>query len=435
MEFRSFLEAFPYPGVKELENNPLVLNSTFGVEIEFKAYSAPLNGLDKLSDGDDDVPEDLWNYDTDGLWGNIKYQVPSFQRVVAGYWSHQAQSLIQSCSFRATVDRESSNELWAVGPDSLVSGDLRSSEDKDIAIVEIRTGVLIYKRDLYDFKKFLRKLAHFINDNKQFLGVDGETGLHIHVSNPGFNKSKNDEHDREMDSFARLATIVGIDEKKIWDDLVSIDRQFERHARLQYTSNSYQLPYHDEIIKLFLGEDVHLQRKQKSKSWVMNRGYFDRVVSSLSIGHNRNTGINTQTEQPTVEYRYLSSAMLLNDGGADKVCEYIQYFVQHAASRANKNRITIKGEDGSAMIFTRVQNGIRIDYIVREDLDQPKFGSDTRNRLWKIPSIRPVRYPSQEDMKNNWQNYFDIPKDQDGKRLMTPLDRERLEKLRQTWKK
>ena len=84
------------------------------------------------------------------------------------------------------------------------------------------------------------------------------------------------------------------------------------------------------------------------------------MVSNLS----RDAGVNVKSRQPTIEYRYLSSNMLMDSNGAKNVIDYIQYFMQHAASRTNKNRIVINGNN-ERIILTRVPRGVRMDYQVQ----------------------------------------------------------------------
>ena len=131
----------------------------------------------------------------------------------------------------------------------------------------------------------------------------------------------------------------------------------------------------------------------------------------------RNAGVNVKSEHPTIEYRYLSSALLTKEEGPDKIVDYIKYFIQHAASQSNKNRIVING-DYERVVLTRVPNGVRVDYQRSErdyETDKDRFkripqSSLPNAELTRIKSKtdpRPIEAPAKDWYKRHQLAFAD----------------------------
>ena len=352
----------PHPSRKNLEQHPLFQKSTFGLEIEFKAMSAPLDNLPDKEDSQAEVPEELSYYDSEDQWANPDMVAP-FYRIIVGYWTEKAIEVVNKSGFRAFEDKQSGETTFSVSNDGFDS-------DSD-PVIEIRTCPLNNdSKTIEKIRNFLINLQSFLKTNKQFIMPTGNTGIHIHVSNP-----KILDQNHEPDPFTRLASICNTDEPQIWSDMAIHDRDFEHWARLNKMQDySGEEGVHQHIIDLMRPYD------RKPKTEIISIKQLRSIVSNID----RNSGINVRSEQPTVEYRYLSSAMLLQHDGPDKVIDYINYFMQHAAAQTNKNRITING-NGERIVLTRVPNGVRMDYqtIQRDydDRDTEKYASVPQSGL------------------------------------------------------
>ena len=112
----------PHPSRKSLESYPLAQQAKFGVEIEFKAFDAPLEGLPPQGEdfeSSDQVPDELWQYDSEDQWENPEY-VTIRDRIVAGYWIGRTVNLIKKSGFRAFAEKHNGNTTWAVGPMGMI---------------------------------------------------------------------------------------------------------------------------------------------------------------------------------------------------------------------------------------------------------------------------------------------------------------------------
>ena len=133
--------------------------------------------------------------------------------------------------------------------------------------------------------------------------------------------------------------------------MAPLDRPFEYHARLNRSEN-FDTGVHEAIVQ-------HFKTKNpiSADSKILSTKQFESEMKRMS----RNVGVNYTTGHPTVEYRYLTSLILGEKNGPEKVIDYIKYFAAHTASRANKNQIIVNGIH-SRVVFTRQHGSIRIDY-------------------------------------------------------------------------
>ncbi len=416
MEFRKFLlkehlpilaQGKPHPIRKVLESHPLVKKSKFGIEIEFKAFSAPLKGLPPKETDQEfkdyfperDLPKELWDYDSEELWQDST--IPLYDRIISGYWIDKTIFLINELGFKAFADKNNGNETWAVGPDGKDSSD-------DVPIIEIRTPPLDNNPETFEkIKEFLYKLQKFLKENNKFLKVAGNTGLHIHVSNPK-TIDRPFQYDvagiKYGDPFTRLAAIIGVDENQIWNDMAIHDRDFEKFATMnkQQDFSGHRGIYQQiiTIIRQYLG--IQSTGRNQKATKIINLNELYKIVSSFE----RNAGVNVKSEHPTIEYRYLSSALLTKNDGPDKIIDYIQYFIQHAASQSNKNRIIING-DWERVVLTRVFNGVQIDYQQSEynsktdkeeykRIPQPAVPNEDLTKIKNRTDPRPIDAPAKD---------------------------------------
>lgn len=385
-----------------LRQHPLVQQGTFGVEIEFIALGIPYEAWDnkfimkmllKSKYADDlfkqygrietyhngraeyepmsssEWSEFLKGYIIDhkkeviqSCLAELGHMTESNQFVdsVIKYWKDIVKKIIQNVGF-GVRDGLSNGTTWGVGDDGF------DSEDKK-PVIEIRTGILS-QEDMSGLEKVLIELRNLFKTNAEYLRLAGNTGLHVHVSNPAINQSGG------PDPFTRLASIASIDEDKIWNDMAPHDRAFERFAvlnRQQDFSNYNDRGLHQMVIKL--ASDLNPDKNKQNKGPVhFSVNVSSQELSQFIYGIDRNVGINTRSRQPTVEYRQLSSALLMDQNGPQKVLDYIRYFLENTAGLSNKNQFVIKDEN-IRVVFTRIQGGAKIDFQ-RRSAEDDRFSS------------------------------------------------------------
>lgn len=382
----------------KLQAHPLVQQGTFGVEIEFIVMGMPVSEWNTdllISDlGVTDFERKLHRMYASTDSGNLKtVNVMSskewnqfFDKYISThkqdavnawmeefeertdnfgwsqirkYWKGVVKKMIQDVGF-PVIDGNSSGKKWGVGDDGMDS-------DNNKPVVEIRTGILT-AADEPRLEQVLLGLQQLFKANKSYLRVAGNTGLHVHVSNPAINRSEG------ADPFTRLASISSVDEDKIWDDLARHDRAFERFSALnrqQDFSSHSDKGFHQMVIdqiwhRLNPDRSVVHRNPRGPVSFTVNLNMRD--LEDFVQGFDRNVGINARSRQPTVEYRQLSSAMLTDPQGPQKVIDYIRYFLENTAGLSNKNQFVIKDED-VRVTFTRIQGGARIDFQKRASSD------------------------------------------------------------------
>lgn len=336
MQFRHWVEGFQFSdrqAREKLSQHPYAQQSGVGVEIELIADLTPQQWARVQSDSDGD------------------YSPEEEAREVVEIWTPQIVDLIQSAGFRYSGSDKASGPLWGVGPDNL-----DSEEGKPV--LEIRTGI-ISARDLSKFANFLFALTQAVKRHSPYLALRSNTGLHVHVSNPGVGTDLN------RDAFVRLAALSDIDEPHIWKDMTPYDRPFELYAKLNKQTKlgmSGVRDYHDSVIERFKTLLNVLEGQPFS------RELNNKQLATILQGMDRHAGINISGSMPgdtkpnTVEYRHLTSAMLLEPNGVEKLIDYINYYIQHLARKSRSSQVVIQGTT-SRLVFTRMPYGrVKVDY-------------------------------------------------------------------------
>ncbi len=420
----------------QLRNHPLVRQGTFGVEIEFIVTGMPSSqwGTNYLVDALEDTSFEQELYQkygyiedhqdgrtetvqiSDREWrkffkkyiaDNREEALEAFQdrmedfwerddqhgiNIMTSYWKNVVEEMIQKAGFKTRPD-EAQGETWGVGDDG-------TDSEEGKPVVEIRTGIMT-EQDMPRFERVLIGFQQLFSRNKSYLRVAGNTGLHVHISNPAINLPGG------PDPFTRLASIASLDEEKIWDDLAPHDRSFERFSALnrqQDFSNYSDKGFHQMIIE-WVWFRLNPDRSKVSAS-PRGAANFSVNVTSKQLsdfmgGFDRNVGVNTRSRQPTVEYRQLSSVMLTDPQGPQKVIDYIRYFLENTAGLSNKNQFVIKNED-TRVVFTRLQGGAKIDFQKRESSDsrfsRVRQTGDTADSMRKLstPPPQPGGLPRQQ---------------------------------------
>jgi hypothetical protein len=445
----------------KLSKHPLVQNGTFGVEIEFKVLGMPVNNWDgrylayKLEGTDFEQKlrqqhgsvEDYFHGHvetvkmTDREWkdfleeyirNNKEEAVDAWMeeygdetdgnnwKPITTHWKSVCRQVIVDAGFQVGHD-QARGSLWGVGEDG------RDTEEQR-PVVEIRTGIMTEK-DIPAFEKVLLGIQKMIVQNKSYVHVAENTGIHVHVSNDAINKED------EPDPFTRLASIASVDEDKIWDDMASHDRSFERFSLLnrQQDFSSYKDKGFHRLVIEWVWMSLNPDRSKVSAAPKGPTSFTVNVSSAQLAGFmnkfERNVGINTKSRQPTVEYRQLSSALLTEPKGPTKVIDYVRYFMQNTAGLSNKNQIVVKDDD-DRVTFTRIQGGARIDFQKRASSDDrfstvPQSGDKTdvlrgfppaKVPPWKSnrvgsPSQPPVPPAQQNQAAGDFRRMFDDTED------------------------
>lgn len=390
----------------QLQAHPLVQNGTFGVEIEFKVLGLPekewdhdalVNDLDGTTfeqdlqqkhggeEGED--PEtgesqyvsmsrkDWYRFfdqyirthkdEAVAAWmDNYKEKTDSHMwQGIKGFWKREAKRAIEGAGFRVYGD-QASGQNWGVGEDGLDTDDSRP-------VIEVRSGIMTPK-DFPALEQVLLGFQKLFRGYKSYVQVAGNTGLHVHVSNPAMNRPEG------VDPFTRLASLASVDEDQIWDDQLPHDRSFERFALLnkQQDFSSYRdKGFHRGVIEL-----VRYNMRPAGVPTSPTPRRFTNTVTTAELaawtqGLERNAGVNVKSEHPTVEYRQLSSALLADPQGPAKVLDYIRYFMENTAGLSNKNQFRVQDGD-DRVTFTRLPGGARVDF--------EKLGNDAQ-RFDRVP--------------------------------------------------
>lgn len=405
LSFRHFLETLRVADAaarSRLQAHPLVREGTFGVEVEFvvtgmptpqwdddflaasledTAFEHDLQQRHASTEGEDpDTGEVVtttmsrreWNRFFESYVKSHKQEaVDAWMEefgedtenrgwsLMRGHWQRVVQKMIHDAGFPVSSGN-SSGRRWGVGEDGLDTEDNKP-------VVEVRTGVLT-AADVPGLEKVLVGFQRLFAANKSYLRVAGNTGLHVHVSNPAINRPGG------PDPFTRLASIASVDEDRIWDDSAPHDRAFEKFAALnrQQDFSSYgDKGFHQMVIEWVW----YRLNPDRTKVSSMPRGPASFSVSvtadqlaDFMSGFERNVGVNAKSRQPTVEYRQLSSAMLADPQGPARVIDYIRYFLENTASLSNKNQFSVKDDD-TRVTFTRLRGGAKIDFQRRASSD------------------------------------------------------------------
>jgi len=346
-EFRQFMEALRFDNqfaLDQLGKHPLYQQSTFGMEVEFLAYNAaveddPETFFDPRDDEGESIdPDDIAEEAEDRFF-------PQIQAICSKHGYHVFQ------------DKNAGRDTFAFGADG-------SDATFMLPVLELRTCPLpVEEKELARFQAFLTSISEFVKANHDEARFMNNTGLHIHVSNPAL----------AQDTFSKLSTLANVDEDKIWDDMATHDRDFERFALLNKHQNYEGFNakgVHQKLVGMFAYGNA-------TKYWT-----DATLKKEITARIGRNIGVNATTEQPTVEYRYLSSAILGEKTGPQKVIDYIKYFAKQAVSRTAKTQFAIHDDDDNKVVFTRQKDGmIRIDYITDKETKVAQPG-------WKAADLR-----------------------------------------------
>jgi hypothetical protein len=406
--FRTFFEALKFndPKAANLQHHPFVRNATFGVEIELLAVAAPFDEmrpewLAKALEESDFEKEfikayqhnnpdyefddrDFINYIRmnkkaawEALWNQIEnYEYMGskndtvYRSTMISFWGKKVSQIITQAGFRIYPGKEANSNIWAFGED----GD---DSEFNLPVLEIRSAVLT-QNDIPKLANVFHGIANLVKANPKTLMARGNTGFHIHVSNPNGIK----------DGFTRLAAAQTTDEDAIWDVSDRHDRAFERHAAmnkpqdfetrenggahgrimvmldriLSQNSRSPQ-PTSDFAAMFNFRPGEHPNQKPESTITISGE-----ELTQYVMGLDRNAGINVTSEHPTVEYRYLSSMLIIEN--PQKAIEFIQYFINHTASMSNKDRIKFENDDARYVLTKMPHDTVRIDKLNKSNHEQ-----------------------------------------------------------------
>lgn len=396
------------PSRSALENHPFVKDATFGIEIEFITALIPFQDMKPqwiaLALNDTDFEEEFVNIyskndidyekNEDDFINYIRMNKKraydkilelienrefnpdkydnAYHQTLISYWSKKFIEIIKR-NYKVYEGRESSGKYWAVGDDG-------HDSEFNLPVLEIRSGILSQK----DFPKLietLNSISNFVKANQECLWARGNTGLHVHVHN-----SNTGNKNGYTDMFSRLASASYVDEDAIWDASSSHDRSFEKYARLNNPQNfeGYgKRGVHDDIVFQLMKLN-----KGKQKEITVDNSYFERFMSVLS----RNSGVNVTSEHPTVEYRYLSSALIETP---QKVIDFIKYFIDHTAQMSNKERISFENDTHRIVLTKMPEDKIKINYFTKKD-HEVEWEDETGRSLpstYKYPKIPKSGYP------------------------------------------
>lgn len=399
--FYDFLEALKFtdPRNQQLQNHPYVKDATFGVEIEFIAVAATYDdmkpqwlmsilkntpfGGNFLLYGEN---QDFLKYITENkkkAWDYLFEIAPEGQLIsptlyikqMARYWGDKIDELIESSGFPLSPTIKSYNNMWTVGDDG-------TDTYYNLPVVEIRSGIMSQK-DLPNLLNFFEKFSKLIKENSPAISTAGNTGLHVHVHNPAVAARRN-----YYDAFARLAVLSSVDEDWIVDQSGGHDRDFETHATLNKPENYSTKKSdgsHDQVV--YALEDLII-KNNRNPLFISNEdlGHHLGVGNAFYGFLSRNMGVNVTSEHPTVEYRYLSSTLVVES--PRKAVGAVQHFVNNTAQLSNKDRIKFVDSTGKVCILTKLPDDmIRIDLgdvksprsgLPRHELDRPVNTAEKR---------------------------------------------------------
>lgn len=390
----------------QLQGHPLVQNGTFGIEVEFKVLGLPekewdhdalVNDLDGTTFEDDlkqrhggEQGEDPETGESQYVHMNRKEWYRFFDqyvrthkedaiaawmdnygdktdthmwRNIKGHWMKKARVIVDGAGFQVRGE-QAQGASWGVGEDGL---DTETSRP----VIEVRSGIMT-PNDFPALEQVLTGFQKMFRGYKSYVEVAGNTGLHVHVSNPAMNRPEG------VDPFTRLASVASVDEDRIWDDQLPHDRAFERFALLnkQQDFSSYRdKGFHHYIAKLV--EFKFAPKGGDGRAVPKFTAHLTTAeLAEFINGFERNVGVNVKSDKPTVEYRQLSSALLADPQGPAKVLDYIRYFMENTAGLSNKNQFSVEREGDYNKVrvtFTRVPGGARVDFERRggEDAEQP----------------------------------------------------------------
>ncbi len=312
MEFKVWLETLAmsnYKARNDIATQENTMKSKIGVEIEIIINQ---------------------NIDTDGQ--PIGWLKKELNNTIAHH-ADDIGNMIRQSGFQYDADDEDEvHDYWTIGEDGLDSV-------YKMPVMEIRSGILS-QYDLPKLRKFLSLLARYVNNNPKFK-VAGNTAIHIHVSNPALGSIA------KPDAFARLSSIVGVDEKQITQDASQYNRPFDKFAKL--TPTQYQEVFDAICLKFHVSV--------KTPHVVISNYQLAEAMSILS----HFSGVNVEGKYNTTEYRHMPTTLLIEPGGVEKVIDYITYFTQHLSSRVNKSQFSIKSTKGTLTFTRQTNNQIRID--------------------------------------------------------------------------
>lgn len=390
--FLAFLEGLKFDKpVAGMQSHPEVVGATFGVEIEFITAAIPpkhmtplqlfygLRGsdfeqefynrentddenafLDYVSGNKREAMNALWEIIGTWRWGPPEEYEEKYTDAVIGYWGMEIIKIVREAGFKIVADNQASGTRWAVGGDGV-------DTEYRLPIIELRSGIL-NQSDVPQLLEVFEGLSAMVKSNKELM-ARGNTGFHIHVGNTRTGG----------DMFSRLSAAADVDEDWIWDVSAPHDRAFERHAALNRPYDGRGT--HDAIFEaLWLlwnaGGTQGMVSSPGNPLVVGGREFTNYMRGNLG----RNAGVNTTTEHPTVEYRYFSSMLVVED--PKKAIDAINYFIQNTAQRTSKDRIVFES-GGRRFVLTRMPHGaVRIDYVPLDETPRiPRAGRKTDDMI------------------------------------------------------
>lgn len=407
-DFHTYLEALKFAQNRQaMQKHPYVQDASVGVEVEFTCCAAPFDDMkpewlmwalkgkdfeqeyiDTYQHNDPDYEPDDYDFEEyirlnkeaawQALWQSIENydfrpeEDEEYSEAMIRYWSGFFMEIIRKSGFNGIYGSHAYGTSWAIGQDG-------KDSELNVPLIELRSGIMSQK-DMPKLLKVFEGVAELVKKNKRVLLAKGNTGFHIHVSNPR-TAGKNGY----WDIFARLASASDVDEDWIWDTSAPHDRSFERHAALNkpqnYTTGTEaRNGGHDQIMSIL----YRLQRSKYDENplWISNEELNKWVQSNLG----RNMGVNVTSEHPTVEYRYFSSQLVVDN--PQRALETVEYFIHNTAQLTNKDRIQFESSDGNRVVLTRFpQDMVRIDFIKQKDLrvaGEDEYGNE-RLKLPRIP--------------------------------------------------
>ena len=358
----------------QLDKHPMKEQSTFGVEIEFVAWDEE-HARKKYDEGQ---PGDF-NFDEEG---------EDDERFVQYY--NDIHDICRKSGYSLDEGKAGST-TFGLGLDG-------KDIDYELPVIELRTCPLPATQKEFDkFEVFLNRIHVYVADNSK-AKFTAHTGLHIHVSNPKLQGNVRDGDD----ILAKLSASVGVDEEQIWNDLASSDRNFGRFALLNHHEDFENVNHagvHQKIVRTLSDENDHPTSRTYSPQQLA------KILDDGRIG--RNIGTNFNSRNPTVEYRYLSSILLENYAGVQKVMQYIKYFVNQTLAQTNKNQVKLQYQNHTA-IFTRLKGGyIRVDTSTQEqdsDVDRYKPANAPTPNINNADATKIDKYNRPEHMPvKMWQ--------------------------------
>lgn len=430
--FKKYLEGIGFDDDwSSLKSHPL-LDATIGVEVEFIMACIPLKDIrpDQIAVGlqysesalehiadeinyeyegegiDDDVLTEWCEKNKTEAYRLLRERVESYegfgggeendwQEIVFEYWKWKFAESIDAAGFQSGFGERAAGGRWAVGVDGY-------DTEYNLPVIEVRSAILT-PRDLPKLQEVLTGFAALGKANQQDLLARGNTGIHVHVGNAN---TGNIRGTRSADAFSRLAAAAYTDENELWDQQLKYDRSFERHSLMnkQGDFSSYgDKGAHDEIVQKFIDlSNMHFKRAKTFT--VANQDLW----TFFSANYNRNKGINIVSEHPTVEYRYLSSAMLLEPNGPQTVVQWVRYFITNNASQSNKGRIQFEDEDTRVVLTKMPNDNVRVDILNKPDEEEgerwPRIPKPGLPRSMMNPPADPLQRPLDVPVHQWWSD-------------------------------